>query len=123
MPRKARFLSRPGELFTDLPASPPRPTPSAVCVECGASFPAPVRTGRPHRYCSDACRHTNWSAQRKAWVAAQNDACVGAAICRHCGSAFTPAPRLAGRLPHFCGLTCRRLAKKPAPRHEPGLFD
>lgn len=36
---------------------------SSTCVRGGAAIPQPA-TGRPRRFCSDACRKTTWRATK-----------------------------------------------------------
>jgi len=36
------------------------------CPACGGPLPPPARTGRPRRFCSDACRFRHARAQARA---------------------------------------------------------
>lgn len=50
---------------------------AVVCGSCGAALPPPAPTGRPRRYCSDACRDRAKYERRladapRSWSAAGN---------------------------------------------------
>lgn len=90
----------PADCEPDLPGL---PAPTRDCLRCGRPVPAPKRTGRPARFCSDECRHAQAVEQRVTHVRKP----VTSISCWTCGAPF-PAPEARrGRLPRFCSDECR----------------
>jgi hypothetical protein len=99
------FLSQP-----DLPGL---PTPSRSCLRCGKPVPAPKRSGRPSRFCSDQCRRQQAAEQRAAWVSAHSSGGSSAVlVCWACGDTFPAPATRRGRLPRFCSADCKRCARR-----------
>lgn len=95
------------------PELPGMPAPTRTCLRCGGAVPAPKRAGRPARFCSAACRRDQAVEQRAAWCAANAPAEDRRAEvrCWSCGTPFAAEAKTAGRLPRYCGASCRRAAR------------
>lgn len=103
-PELFAFLTQP-----DLPGVPAATRP---CLRCGGVMPAPRRSGRPERFCSDACRHAQAVEQRATYVAQHGTVKASSAACWTCGNAFPIGARQAGRVPRYCSADCRAIGRR-----------
>lgn len=93
-----------------------------ACARCGQLFAAVVRQGRPERFCSDPCRHSEAIAQRRGWqVSARADPEERPTHCQQCGAALVVKSATAGRFRRFCSRRCLKKSREP-PRG-PDLLD
>ncbi len=77
---------------------------SFACTECGSSFETVRRAGRPHSFCSDACRIHHAKAQRKAFIGGEDQP----ERCAACGREIQPRAGRHGRFRRFCSPHCQK---------------
>lgn len=113
MDRLLSDMDKPAHYFPFLsqPDLPGLPTATRSCLRCGEAVPAPKRTGRPSRFCSEECRTARLRDQQteagRTWTGKATES-----ACRTCGEAIRLEGREAGRLPGFCGAECRAAGKR-----------
>ncbi|WP_157628142.1 hypothetical protein [Ensifer sp. BR816] len=109
--------------------NPLSPAVVAACAECGATFEATRRAGRPFKFCCDPCRLAHRSAQSREWNrAARVEPPVAVVGCQRCGRALPDRSVAAGRMRLFCSKSCsqatwRRRGKAEGAEGPKDLFD
>jgi hypothetical protein len=110
-----------GEPLDDRPKK--QPVPKASCARCGKKFPAPKRSGRPARYCGEACRKATKLEMTSRFAREDEGQNLTPGDCRECGKPIVIGRRR-GRFPYWCSPACKRLAMHPTlPRRGGDIFD
>lgn len=112
------------DLFGDpVGGRPKKPAvPKAICARCGKKFPAPKRSGRPARYCGEACRKAAKNEMSSQFAREHEGQNLTPGDCRECGKPIVIGRRR-GRFPHWCGPACKRLAMHPTLPRGGDIFD
>lgn len=88
-----------------------------VCAECGKSFLALKKRGRPIRFCGDQCRIAQASRQKREWEKeTRTEPVLAPTKCAHCSKPLKPRLSGAGRVKKFCSVRCVKKSGSPPHR-------